>query len=144
MLTHLPTEMILEIFSFLPYYDTSTWFSIMSSCKTLLFLSRKYLDPAVDKNMPIRRAAKRGKHIAVRYLLSDPRVDPSAETQCALLVAAALGHHLVVRELLKDKRVDPTILNNEGKKNQKYKTHFCSDSTCKYEWTCACCTRITM
>lgn len=79
---------------------------------TLLGDSR--VDPTIDHNYLIKRAASIGNLQLVNCLLDDPRVDPSACINDPIRSACRLGHINVVRRLLLNPRVDPSTVNNQA------------------------------
>ncbi|KAJ3251027.1 hypothetical protein HK103_002923, partial [Boothiomyces macroporosus] len=68
-------------------------------------LVEKGLDPSVDDNLNIQRAAQNGHYSLVEYLLRDPRVDPASKNNQAVGQAARRGYLDIVKLLLTDKRV---------------------------------------
>jgi ankyrin repeat protein len=71
-----------------------------------LLLADPRVDPAVDDNGPVMRAASCGHLKIVELLLADPRVDPSVAGIEAIDTAAMYGQLEVVKRLLTDSRVD--------------------------------------
>lgn len=74
-----------------------------------LFLILPRVDPTVEENCAIRKAAEYGDTDLVRILLKDPRVDPSAQNNYAIRMTSTFQ---VVKILLSDPRVDPTTQDN--------------------------------
>ena len=63
----------------------------------------KSIDPSVNNNYAIRKAAKEGYTEIVKLLLLDPRVDPSADYNNAIIMASRNGHATIVKLLLSGK-----------------------------------------
>lgn len=72
-----------------------------------MVLKQPGVNPAVNGNAPILKAALAGHDEVVRLLLADQRVDPRE----ALSLATSARHVETVRLLLSDPRVDPTENN---------------------------------
>lgn len=72
-----------------------------------MLLADRRVDPTVEDNAAVVRAAFCNQPDTLRVLLSDPRVDPRAQNSAALAVACVKGFTEVVRLLLGDERMRP-------------------------------------
>jgi len=150
----LPDEILVHIFSFLPF-EFGNWFHVMLVSKRWLrggrsafdfsrnnnealqwacfhskilaleiLLTHPRVDPSFQENEPIRSACMNGKLEVVEKLLQHPKVDPSDGHNQAVRMASRFGHHRIVELLLKDSRVDPCAEDNYSIRSSSSHGHF--------------------
>src|SRR5690606_10551879 len=112
MQMELPREILILIFSFIPF--GKDWKSVKLVCKKWFELSWRAFDHSVKHSLAIRYASESGHLEIVRELLKDKRVDPSADNNYAIRCATLKGCLEIVQELLKDSRVDPSAEGNSA------------------------------
>ena len=72
------------------------------------------VDPSIQNNYAINRAASEGDLNLVSLLLNHPKVDPGAKSNQAIINASMRGFTHIVRQLLSHSKVDPSVRDNEA------------------------------